>query len=87
MKKRVKKEIFWMLHSLTKGWYLCCHKYHCHKSQCISKYLFLWKHVSFKKDNQFNNMIIAIKLPMSQIKESRYSEAVTESEIGILIFS
>ena len=82
------KKTFWMLRELTKGWYQWCHKHHCHKSQCISKYLFPWKRFSFERkfNNKFNNLIIATKIPRTQIKDSRYSEAATEGHINSLEF-
>ena len=60
------------------------HKHCCHKSQSIKKNLFSWKHLSFEREfnNQLNNLIIAIKLPKRQTKDSRYSEAATESKIS-----
>ena len=84
MKKWVKKKTFWMLRNLTKRWYLYCHKHYCHKSQCISKYLFPWKHLSYERE--FNNLITALKPPRRQIKDSWYLEAATESHLGILSF-
>ena len=82
----MKKETYWMQCNLTKRLYLGCHKHRCHKSQSISKYLFLWKHLFFKRKfiNQFKNLNIAIKLARRQIKDSCYSEAATKSHIGIL---
>ena len=83
MKKWVKKKIFWILCNLTKGWYLCCHKDHCHKSQCICKYLFRGKHLSFERElnNQFNNLIIEVIPARRRIKDSRYSKATPENHI------
>ena len=77
-----------MLRNLTKGWYLCCYKHRCHKSQCLSRCLLPGKNLSFKSEfnNEFNNLIIAIKLPERLIKDSCYSEAATESPISILSF-
>ena len=77
-----------MLCNLTKGWYLCCHKHHWHKYQCISNYLFLWKHLSIEREfnNQVKYLIIAVKLSRRQIKESRYSKATNENHVGILRF-
>ena len=83
----MKNKIFWMLCNFTRWCYLCCHKQHCcHKSQCISKYLFPWKLLSFEREinNQFGVLIIAIKFPRRQIKDSWYSEAATVSQIGVL---
>ena len=39
-------------------------KHHCHKFECISKYLFPCKHLSSEGEckSQFNNLIIAVKL-------------------------
>ena len=88
MNKRVKQKSFWMLHNLTIGWHLCCHKHSCHKSQCISKYLLLWGHLSFEKkfNNQFKNLIFEVKLPRKLIKAPRYLEVAIERHIGILRF-
>ena len=82
------KKTFCMLRNLTKGWCLCCYKHRYHKSQCISKYLLPWNYLSFEREikNQFNNLIIGTKFPRRQIKDSQYSEAVTESQIIILSF-
>ena len=33
---------------------------------------------------QFNNLIITIELPSRQIKDSRYLETSTDSQVGIL---
>ena len=84
--RNVKKKTFWMRCNLTKRLYLGCRKHRCHKSQSISKYSFLLKHLSFKRKfiNQFKNLNIAIKLARRQIKDSCYSEAATKSHIGIL---
>ena len=41
---------------------------------------------SIQFNNQFNNSIIAIKRTRRQIKDSRSSDAATESQIGILWF-
>ena len=41
---------------------------------------------SIQFNNQFNNLIIAIKRTRRQIKDSRSSDAATESQIGILWF-
>ena len=53
----------------------------------ISEYLLQWKNLSFEREfnNEFNNSIIAIKLPPRQIKDFDLKEA-TESLIGILRF-
>ena len=68
MKKRVKKKIFWMLPNLTKRLYLCCEKHRYQKSPCISKCLIPWKHIYLERafNNQFNNLIMAVKLPTIQ---------------------
>ena len=45
-------------------------------------------HLPFGREfnNQFNNLITAANLPRRQIKDSWYSEAAIESQIGILRF-
>ena len=88
MKKRVKKKTYWMQYYLTKGWYLRCHKHPSHKSQCISKYLFPWENLSFEREfnNQFNNLIIAIKLSRTRSKDSWCSQAAAVICIDILSF-
>ena len=77
-----------MLCNLTKGWYLCCHKHHWHKYQCISKYLFLWKHLSIERE--FNNQSQISNYCSKAFKETnerkRYSEAASKNHIGILRF-
>ena len=77
-----------MLNHLTKEWYLCYYKHCSDISQWIFKYLFVSNHLSFERefDNQFKNLIIAIKLSRRQIKDIRYSEAAIESQIGVLNF-
>ena len=77
-----------MLGNLIKRWYLCCRKHRCHKCQCMFKYLLPQEHLSFERefDNRFNNLTNAIKLPRRQIKDSRNSEAATESHTGTLSF-
>ena len=86
--EKSEKENFLDATQLTKGWYLCFHKQRCHKSQCISKYFFSRKHLSFKEElnNQFSNLIIAIKLSRAQVKDRWYSEAATGNSTGILSF-
>ena len=57
-------------------------------SMHIQKYLFPLKRLSFETEfnNQFNSLILAIKCLRAQIKDGRYSEGATESQISILSF-
>ena len=47
-----------------------------------------WKNLSLERgsNNEFNHLIITIKLPSRQIRDSWYLEAFTERPIGILSF-
>ena len=47
-----------------------------------------WKNLSLERgsNNEFNHLIIIIKLPSRQIRDSWYLEAFTERPIGILSF-